>query len=303
MSEDKKIDPLSVDFAALQTLRMVHAQGSFSRAAESLGVNQSTVSYTIERLRRAFSDPLFVRQGGKVVPTGRCIEIVSMASGMVDDFIALSQPRDFDPSQARSAVTLSCNYYERLILIPGLMQVLRASAPGLSLNILASTVRGKDQLDRGESDLLIGPVEIDDGNYFTRRLLDERYVCVMAPDNPLAGRPMDPDTYISAPHAVVTYGGGWQSRYLVEIEALGRRLNHVVNLPSPATLPDMLGGTDLISTVPSRVAQAFGDRVHVAACPFPAPFEVDLYWNARVHHSPMFRWLRAQLFQVAAGVA
>ncbi|MCA0872465.1 LysR family transcriptional regulator [Seohaeicola saemankumensis] len=303
MAQSTRSDPLSVDFAALQTLRMVHSQGSFSRAAETLGVNQSTVSYTIERLRQAFSDPLFVRQGGKVVATDRCLEIVAMASRMLDDFAAMTQPRDFDPSQARSAVTLSCNYYERVILIPGLMRILRAQAPGLSLNLLASSVRGKDQLDRGESDLLIGPVEIDDGNYYTRRLLTERYVCVTAPGNPLAQQDLDVETYLAAPHAVVTYGGSWQSRYLLEIQSLGRRLNTVVELPSPAALPEILRGTDLVSTVPERVARAFGDTVETTACPFPAPFDVDLYWNARVHHSPMFRWLRDQLVTVATAKA
>lgn len=300
MSSPRRTDPLSVDFAALQTLRMVHAQGSFSRAAEALGVNQSTVSYTIERLRRAFSDPLFVRQGGQVVPTGRCVEIVGAASRMLDEFQALSAPREFDPARAEAEVTLSCNYYERAVLLPGLIRRLRRAAPGLRLNVISSTVRGKQQLDRGESDLLIGPVEIEDSAYYTRRLLSERYVCVMDPDNPLARRPLDAERYLTAPQIVVNYGGAWRSRYLLEIEAQGLRPNIVVEVPSPAALPQMLFGTDLISTVPERVALGFGARLHRTDCPFPAPFDVDLYWNARVHHSPMFRWLRDELVAVAA---
>jgi DNA-binding transcriptional LysR family regulator len=118
MATPKDSDPMGVDFAALRVLRLVHDYGSFSRTAEVLGLNQSSVSYTIDRLRRAFGDPLFVRQGAGVVPTDRCEEIVREAARMLDEFLALSTPRAFDPARAAATVTLSCNYYERATLVP-----------------------------------------------------------------------------------------------------------------------------------------------------------------------------------------
>ena len=45
----KDSDSLFIDFAALRTMRVVFDQTSFSKAAELLGVNQSTISYTIDR--------------------------------------------------------------------------------------------------------------------------------------------------------------------------------------------------------------------------------------------------------------
>ena len=62
-------DLLNLDFNALRTLRQVFRFGSFSKAADAIGVKQSTVSYTIDRLRKALDDQLFVRQGGRNVPT------------------------------------------------------------------------------------------------------------------------------------------------------------------------------------------------------------------------------------------
>jgi len=300
MAHPKDNDPLSVDFAALRVLRLVHDYGSFSRAAEVLGVNQSSVSYTVDRLRRAFADPLFVRQGAGIVPTARCDEIARDAARMLDEFLALTAARSFDPARAQAVVTLSCNYYERATLVPLLVRRLRALAPGLRLRVITATVRGREQLSRGEADLLIGPVQIEDAGFYGRHLLRDHYVCVMAPDNPLADQPLDAHRFAAAPQVVVTYGGNWRSRYLVEMEAAGLSPEMVLELPSPATLGAILPGTDLIATVPLRTARFFGAGLRIVDCPFPAPFEIDLYWTARTHHSPMHRWLRGLIGQAGS---
>ena len=293
------LDPMTVDFAALKVLRLVHAHRSFTRAAEALGVNQSTVSYAIDRLRKVFGDPLFVRQGAGIVATDRCEEIVATAGQMVDEFTALTEPRDFDPASARATISLSCNFYERVALVPPLVRRLRQQAPGLKLDIISSTVQGKDQLARGESDLLAGPVQITEGGFYGRRLIGDHYVVVMAPEHPLADKVLSPEEFAAAPQVLVNYGGNWRSRYLVEVEAAGLALNAVMEVPSPANLPDILTGTDLISTVPRRIARTYGDRVVFGACPFPAPFDIDLYWTSRTHHSAMHRWLRGELGAIA----
>ena len=299
MGVPKDSDPLAVDFAALRVLRLVHDYGSFSRTAEELGVNQSSVSYTIDRLRRAFGDPLFVRQGAGIVATDRCDEIVREAARIVDAFVALSTPRAFDPARAEATMILSCNYYERATLVPALLRRLRSVAPGLKLGVITSTVRGREQLSRGESDMLVGPVRINDAGFFSRRMLSDHYVCVMAQDNPLGDAPLDVEGFAAAPQAVVTYGGNWRSSYLVEMEAAGLAPNMVLELPSPATLREILPGTDLIATVPLRTARSFGAGLRIVPCPFPAPFEIDLYWTARTHHSPMHRWMRGLMAQIA----
>lgn len=292
-------DPMTVDFAALKVLRLVHAHGSFTRAAEALGVNQSTVSYAIDRLRKVFKDPLFVRQGAGIVATDRCEEIVAVAGRMVDEFAALSEPLEFDPANARATITLSCNFYERVTLVPPLVRRLRELAPGLKLDIISSTVLGKEQLARGESDLLAGPVQITEGGFYGRGLIGDHYVCVMAPENPLADRVLDAESYVAAPQVVVNYGGNWRSRYLVDLDAAGLSPNAVMEVPSPANLPDILIGTDLIATVPLRIARTYGERVAIGQCPFPAPFGIDLYWTSRTHHSAMYKWVRGVLARIA----
>ena len=287
------LDLMSLDFAALRTLRLVHSHGSFSRTAEVMGLAQSTVSYTISRLREVFNDPLFVRQGQGIVPTPRCSEIVAQASNLLDRFEALAAPREFDPQVASLDVGISCNYYERVTIIPEVARVLRRQAPGIRLKIITSTVRGKRQLTQSESDILIGPIQIEDAGYFKRSLFTEEYVCIMDADNPLARAPLSVDAYVQAPQVIVNYGGNFRSRFLTVMDRQGKRPNTVMEVPSPANLDSILLQTDMIATVPRRIASSYGAAVATVPCPIPAEIPIDMFWTARTHASAPHLWLRS----------
>ncbi|MCF8479202.1 MAG: LysR family transcriptional regulator [Rhodospirillum sp.] len=283
---------LGVDFAALRTLRLVYENRSFTTTATVLDVNQSAVSYTIEKLRRAFNDQLFYRQGGKVMPTDRCLVLVEGIARILDDFETLAEPVTFNPSTARQTITIACNYYERQIIIPDIIRRVRETAPGIRLRTINSTTSGALKLKKAEADLLVGPIRPGEDGFYCRSLLDEHYVCVMDAANPLCHGPLSVEDYISAPHAVINYGGGWRSNYLLELDRAGLTLNEALSVPSPAGIEDMILGTDLIATIPSRIAARYDDRLQVSDCPFPATFQIDLVWTTRTHHAPMHLWLR-----------
>ena len=292
----------NLDIAAMRTLRAVYANASFSRAAEKLGVAQPTVSYNIARLREVFQDPLFVRQGGQMVPTDRCTEIVEEIADLTDRLDALVAPRRFDPAVADTQVVISCNYYERIVLMPQLVRMLRRDAPGMRIQIIQSAVHGGEQLSRGESEILIGPIEVGTESHFRRTLLRENYTCVMDPENPLAQKPMTLQAYVGAPQIVVNYGGTFRSRFLVVLEAMGLSPNTVMEIPSPSDIPDLLRGTDLIATVPSRIARHFGAAVVSCPCPVDAGIDITMYWTTRTHRSAAHSWIRDRVAQVAGEV-
>ena len=292
---------LAMDFAALRTLRLLYENRSFTETAAVLGVNQSAVSYTIEKLRRAFSDPLFFRQGGKVVPTERCGIIVPSVMRMLDEIETLASPVSFDPSAAELTVTIACNYYERQIILPGVIKALRVRAPGIRIAALNSTTQGAQLLKMSDADLLMGPLRPDGHEFYSRPLLGERYVCVMDKANPLGEHPLGLEPYVAAPHATVSYGGTWRSRYLVHLDSLGLKLNTVLEVPSAAGLEKVISGTDLIATVPSRIAESYGDAVKIVESPCPGPFEVYLVWTTRTHKSTMHDWLRKLILECVKG--
>jgi DNA-binding transcriptional LysR family regulator len=285
-------NPYNVDFAELRTLRLVFENRSFSAAADILNVNQSAVSYTIDKLRRSFSDPLFIRQGGGIVATLRCSAIMESAVKLLDEFETIVLPAEFDPSIATHTFSIACNYYERQLILPLIVKKLDQLAPNVRLHIINSTSQGDLQLKRSEVEILIGPIRPDANDFYCRKLLSDRYVCIMDKSNPLARKPITMERYVSSKHAIVTYGGNWKSSYLVQLELGGLELNNVLSVPSPASLPATILGTNLIATVPKRIALSFGASVHIAKSPCPAPFDIDLIWTTRTHGSPVHAWLR-----------
>ena len=122
-----------VDFKALETLRLVYWRMSFTAAAAELNIKQSSVSYTIDRLRKAFSDQLFIRQGNHISPTERCVEIVKAAEHVLSAIELAALPPDFEPTSTQASITISATYLSRSIIIPQFIKELRREAPGISV--------------------------------------------------------------------------------------------------------------------------------------------------------------------------
>ncbi|MBD3651385.1 MAG: LysR family transcriptional regulator, partial [Alcanivorax sp.] len=55
----------------------IYTEGSLTRAARVLNLTQPAVSHALGRLRDRLEDPLFVRQGARMVPTSRARAMVT----------------------------------------------------------------------------------------------------------------------------------------------------------------------------------------------------------------------------------
>lgn len=296
------VDPHSLDFATLSTLCLVHAKKSLSAAANELGTSQSTVSYTIDRLRKAFDDPLFVRQGGKTVPTPRCDELVVEARLILEQFNVILHSREFDPSTARTTLRISSNYYERTIILPRLIRAVRKEAPGIHIMMIPAQQQGSEQLQRGETDVLLSPASLSLNGVYAKQLIKDRYVCLLDPSNPLATGPFTEEMFRAASHAFVSYAEIWRSDYGAAIRRKGLDVNRALSIASPENLGDLLVGTDMIAAVPARIARKSADKLAFRDCPFPAPFHTTMYWTNRTHRSKMHHWLRDLIVRVSAEV-
>ena len=198
-----------------------------------------------------------MRQGRSIAPTQRCTEIVAGVERLFDQLAELAEPAAFDPALAEARITVSCNHYERAVILPGAIRRLRREAPGLRLRIIQARIEGHQQLRKGECDLLLSPVTGTAEGLFTRRLVDDRYVCVMDPQNPLAAGAMSLEAYAGANHVFISYEGSWRPSYRDFMDMKGISPKMVIDLPSSAEIGQLVRGTDLVATVTSQLAASF----------------------------------------------
>ncbi|MBB2819366.1 UNVERIFIED_ORG: DNA-binding transcriptional LysR family regulator [Rhizobium esperanzae] len=291
-------DLAQIDLKSMHVLVAVHDARSFSAAAVQLDISQSTVSYAIDRLRRAFRDPLFVRQGNSIAETDKCKDLVLQAREFVDRMLAIAVPEEFDPETADGTVTLSCNHHERFLLLPTFIPALRAAAPKVVLNVLESAVNGKQQLKENSADIVLGPVRILGEGYFRRRIFSDHYSCVMDAQNPLAAGELTLERFRKAAHVAVTHNGQWQALYFAALREHDIFLTPQLTLPSHDSIELMIAGTDLVATIPNRLARAYGGRLCVRRFPVHIAIDIDMYWTERTHKSGLHRWARQLLADV-----
>jgi DNA-binding transcriptional LysR family regulator len=106
--------------------------------------------------------------------------------------------------------------------------------------------------------------------------------------------------FLEASHALVTYRGG--HRVIEEaLERAGVARHIALRVPHFTVVPMVLERTDLILTLPARVAAVFERRGSLRSLPLPIaipPAEVAVHWHERFEGDPGNRWLREQAIEL-----
>lgn len=290
MSTDDEFHTLHLRSFTL--LAAVAREGSFSAAADRLGLNQSVVSYGIDKLRQVFDDPLFVRIAGQTQPTARCEELIVLADKFIEDFQLLRTKGRFDPATTTERLVIACNYYERMLFVPRAIAALSRAAPGLQIEIIEASGIGHEKLLNRDADLLIGPFQRQNAAFYTRTVATDRFAYMIDPAHPEAGKALTLERYLALDHILVTYGGRWQSGYLTELAQLGHGIDPAIKIPSPAGIEELVRGTRLVATLPFALARKIGQGLYTSPGPFAANLQIQLIWTAVNHHSEMLKWAR-----------
>ncbi|RPE71526.1 DNA-binding transcriptional LysR family regulator [Pacificibacter maritimus] len=282
----------NLDMRALEILLLVYKEKSFTRAADSLGVSQSVVSYNIDKVRKVVGDPLFVREAGVTLPTEKCVSLVTLSEEMLLRMEDLQSANTFDPTTTTDPLVIACNYYERLLLIPSIVATFRSLAPSMPIEIIDASGLGHEKLLNREADILIGPFNRTDTAFYARTLFTDNYVCMMDAANPAVQSELTLETYLKLDHIVVTYGGMWKSFYLTELERLGHQIRPMLRVPSPAGIEEIVSGSPLVATLPAGMGRKICGSLRLVPCPIQQSLPIRIVWTAQHHHSAKIKWVR-----------
>ena len=293
------IDTFNVDIRSLSTFMAVLDEGSVSRGAVRLGVSQSAVSHTLDRLRQALGDPLFVKSGRGIVPTRYAVQAAPHIRQILDDLHSLSSGPPFTPASAEFTFTIAANDYQRDLLLPGLLSVLRRDAPGIRLQVIPSGIPTAEMLRKDLCDLIISPHAPEATDIMQRGLMADRMVVFYDPDHRQA-----PDSladYLKADHIGILFGTGEKTALEDSLSARGLTRNTVVTVSNFSGLAGFLRGTDLLATAPERMSEHLLRDFATAPLPFDyKPFTMLMLWHKRNQNDPAHRWIRNHVNGVAA---
>lgn len=295
-----------VDLPLLRCFSVLMSERNVTRAAERLGLSQPAVSHALARLRRLFDDPLLLRAQGHMTPTSRALELDAAVGRILAGVEALlEEPPGFDPRRSRASFVLTATEYTEYVLAPKLLERLRREAPGVDIDIRRpNRALAAGWLERGEIDFRLGWVRDPAAGLRSKPLFQDRLVCLARRDHPVAQPGMGIAQYIDLPHVRQQIIGSTETGRIIDetVSALGAKLRLMLLVQNYLTIPYAVAQSDVIATVPERLALGFVDRLPLQVVEVPLKLPVlkhVLFWHERTHKDPRHRWFRQLVGDVA----
>jgi DNA-binding transcriptional LysR family regulator len=297
----KSIELGQIDLNLLVAFEALFEERSVTAAAQRLYLGQPAMSAALGRLRTLFQDDLFIRVGREMQPTTKAVAI---APGI---FAALQQVRqtiqssqDFNPASDPREFAIGSADYTSFILLPTLLAHCREVAPNLNFRLIEFT---KDQvgdlLEKGTIDLALGVFPNPPRQTVCISLFEEHFVGIARKNHPVIQQsPISLEAFANLSHALCTIRRdaiGEIDRILAK-QGLQRRI--ALTVPHLLVLPSIIASTDLITAIPSRMAQYFSklDEIQVFELPVSiSPWVVSLLWSQLSDKDDANRWLRQTL--------
>mgnify|MGYP001482925113 CR=1 FL=1 len=311
-----------VDLNLFRVFEVVMQHRSVSAASKELGVTPSAISHALSRLRNALGDELFVYGDSGMEPTARAFELapsIRDGLGRLDDAMSATP---FDPAESTRSFRIAATDFTTISVLTGLVSRLVRIAPQVDLRIFpCNRMDVVRHLDDGRLDLVISWFQDLPDRVNRATIMTEKEAVVVRPGHPLTEGVVTKERLFAFPYIVVELTGSedqavdgfvddrgiwrrvWVERLLIETDAEEEdAAAHVaVTLPHYAAIPHMLRATDMVATLPGRLARdaAAQGAVVILDLPYePLCVPVEAIWHQRADRDPGLQWLLGELIDV-----
>lgn len=285
------------DLNLLQVFDAIHAKGGVSAAARHLNLSQPAISHALAKLRDAFDDPLFVRQGNKLVPTPAARAIAGPVREALRGLdAALDAAASFDPAQSTREFRIGVRLSGEMPRFSSLVGRVRSEAPHVAL--ASVTFRRRDlvmALANGDLDLALDVGLPADDRLSRHYLGTEPLVVVARRGHPRVDGAIDLDTYLALDHVVATarpHGPGIED---MALERMGLGRGVAVRCQHAITAWQIIAGSDMLYSLPRSHAEVLDAVWPMQLLDLPLPVDrggTYLYWHQAAQADPALEWLR-----------
>lgn len=290
----------SLDLNLLLIFDAVYAERSISKAALKLHLSQPTVSNSLSRLRERLGDPLFERSAQGMAPTPRAKMLAKPIRQALDAIErGLRGDDEFDFSNSDREFVVAVEDYGETVILPRFVDWLANVAPRIRIRIRPEPgALLKAELRDGAADLALDYFALQEPSYRSQCVLTESLLTLARQDHPQVGEKLRLETYLALRHVVLTPRSTMMPMIDLALSKRGLQRQIAVTVPHFLSMPVMVQTTDMICTLPRRMAHLYADnfRLRSHAVPLRIPeFPVYLLWHESAEADAGHTWFRNQL--------
>lgn len=294
-----KLNLRGIDLNLLPVFCAVVEAGQLSRAADRLGMSQPAVSAALQRLRLTVDDALFIRSRHGLSPTPRAQALYrEFQQGLNILQAALDPAQGFEPARSERHFRLFALDYFETVLLGRLLVQLRQHSQSLGVEVLPPTEGWQQRLLNADADFALDSELIEDRRISGQVVASEKLVVVARRRHPQLRGQLSLDDYLQAEHVVLPPR---ERRILPLDQILGRpgwRRRIGAHVSQFSNMLRVASETDLIATVPLRMARAQADSLKLQLLDFPVAvpaIPIYLMWPKALERDAAHRWFCAQL--------
>jgi len=290
-----KFDFTSLDGKSLRTLLAILEEESISSAAVRLGVTQSAVSHTLEKLRLILGDPLFVRAGRGIEPTQRAKLLREPVQQILDSMKSLTDQRPFDPVVGTLEFTVAANDFQRDLIFPGLLRGMLAQGVDIHFRFVPSGIPATDLLRLARCQLIVTPMPPEGADIYQTRLFDDHVMCFY--DGEVRPPPRSRQEFNEAEYIDVRFEDDESAMTALHPPGMDQ-VKPRVTVPNFSALGAFIRGSKMISLQLSMLEKV--NLQGLSTCPLPGRrtrLTMYMAWHKRNHQDPAHRGLRQQIKQ------
>ena len=289
-----KYDYLGLDGYTLRTFLTVLEETSVSKAALRLGMSQSAVSHTLDRLRLAFDDALFVRDGRGIIPTAKAVSLREPIDSVINNLKSFAEQREFDPLVDSLEFTIATNDFPMLLIFPRLIKRLHKEGIKPRFHFMSSGVPSANLSRASRCQLLITPAPPKAKDIIQEQLFQSKMVCFY--DAKVRQPPKSWKQFVNSNYAEVKFSDTESSIMAFPSIDTTALKEPTITVPNFSALSEFIQGSDLITTQLELMKK--GPLKGLDSAPLPIKTQalgVHMAWHQRDDKTPAQQWLRQRI--------
>lgn len=293
----KKIDWLSLDGKSLRVFLTVMEVGTITGAADKLGITQSAVSHTVEKLREVVGDPLFIRSGRTVSPTSYAYQMAEKVERILGEMKSLVQTSSFSPLESEIDLVIAANDFQSSLLMPRFYEQVKGKLKRFSLEVISPQVPTVELLREKKCNLGITGFRPDSADIMQRPLFPMNTVVFYDPT--MRDAPKDMEDYLHSGHIGLSFLRKFKGGVDDTLESRGHPRRVEISVPNFSSFAAYLRGTEMLATLP--VLMRLTEMRDFEFAPLPFPFsagKMNMIWHQSYQEDEQHRWLRKEMIEV-----